>query len=215
MLTFVGVGPGDPELMTYKAVRAIKEADIVAMADSGMGGSAVSRIAAEWLTDKTLLPLKMPMKGKRETWTESHKAAAATLAKHLDKGENIAYLVLGDPMLYATSSYLSALLQGYDIRVIPGITAMCAASSLWNVPLCEDREPLTILPGFDAGQAMPEDNVIIMKASGHLETILKAGGDRAMYLARNAGMENEYIGLLKDADLTVHAYFSTVLVKPR
>ncbi len=71
-------------------------------------------------------------------------------------------------MLYATSSYLMALLKPwFEVRVVPGVTAMCAAAAELCVPLCEDRETLTILPGFEEGRALPDGSAVIMKAGGH------------------------------------------------
>lgn len=214
MITFVGMGPGDPELMTLKAVRAIREADLIAMPDTGLGASAVTHIAGDLLEGKEILMLYMPMRGGRDAWRDAHAQAAQTLAQRLRQGANIAYLVLGDPMLYATGSYLMALLKPeFEVRVIPGVTSMCAAAAELRVPLCEDRERLEIRPGFQPGDNLEGDNLVIMKANGKLRHILEAGGNRKMYLARNIGMDNAYAGPLQDADLDAHAYFSTVLVK--
>lgn len=214
MITFVGMGPGDPELMTLKAVRAIREADLIAMPDTGLGASAVTAIAGDLLKGKELLMLYMPMRGGRDAWRDAHAQAVETLKARLRQGANIAYLVLGDPMLYATGSYLMALLKPeFEVRVIPGVTAMCAAAAELQVPLCEDRERLEIRPGFAPEDPLGDGNVVIMKANGKLRQILEAGEGREMYLARNIGMDNAYAGPLQDADLDVHAYFSTVLVK--
>lgn len=214
MITFVGMGPGDPELMTLKAVRAIREADLIAMPDTGLGASAVTQIAGDLLQDKIILKLYMPMRGGKESWQSAHADAVETLKENLREGKNIAYLVLGDPMLYATSSYLMARLKPeFEVKVIPGITAMCAAAAEIQVPLCEDRETLEVRPGFKTGDTLDGDNIVIMKANGKLRDILQAGENRRLYLACNIGMERSYAGLLQDADLDEHAYFSTVIVK--
>ena len=215
MIAFVGVGPGDPELLTLKAVRIIREADVVAVPKSGGGAGAAETIAASLLEGKEVLRLPMPMRGPREAWREAHEQAAIALAERLERGENVAYLVLGDPMLYATSSYLMALLKPrFEVRVVPGVTAMCAAAAELCVPLCEDRETLTILPGFEEGRALPDGSAVIMKAGGHLREILAAGEGREMYLARSIGMEGAYAGPLLEAEADGRAYFSTVLVRP-
>lgn len=214
MITFVGMGPGDPELLTLKAVRAIREADWIAMPDTGMGSSAVTAIAGDLLEGKRVLKLYMPMRGGRDSWRDAHAQAVEALSERLEAGENVAYLVLGDPMLYATGSYLMAMLADrFETRVIPGVTSMCAAAARLKVPLCEDRQRLQVWPGFPEGSALPDGNVVVMKANGKLREILAAGEGREMYLARNIGMEGEYAGPLRDADLDVHAYFSTVLVR--
>lgn len=214
MITFVGMGPGDPELLTLKAVRAIREAELIAMPDTGLGSSAVTAIAGDLLEGKEILRLYMPMKGGRTAWQDAHQKAVDALAERLERSVRIAYLVLGDPMLYATGSYLLKLLKPrFEVHVIPGVTAMCAAAAELQVPLCEDREKLEIWPGFREGDELPDHNVVVMKAGGHLQEIQEAGAGREIYLARNVGMPNAYLGPLSDADLDVHAYFSTVLLK--
>ena len=216
MITFVGMGPGDPELMTMKAVRAIREADLIAIPDTGLGTSTVSAIAGDLLKGKEVLKLYMPMKGTRDAWRSAHEEAIQILSSHLEQGKNIAYLVLGDPMLYATSSYLAAALRvRFEVKIIPGVTAMCAAAAQLQVPLCENRESLEIRPGYSAGEPLPEYNLVIMKAGRHLREIQAASEGREAYLARNIGMEDEYFGPLEDADPNVRAYFSTVLIKPK
>lgn len=217
MITFVGMGPGDPELMTLAAVRALREADVIAYPETDNGRSVVCAIAGDLMEGKELLPLHMPMVGRRGNWEESHMNAAQALREVLDAGKNVAYPVLGDPMLYATSSYLHRLLAAdYDTKVIPGITAMCAAAAAWQTPLCEEREILEVRPGYTEGDSLPDHNVVIMKAGRALDAIETAGEGREMYLARNLGMpEGSYAGPLKDADKDAVSYFSTVLVKPK
>lgn len=216
MITFVGMGPGDPELLTLKAVRAIREADLIAVPDSGAGEGAAESIAGELLEGKELLHLSMPMRGDKSAWQDAHREAADVLAARLESGANIAYLVLGDPMLYATGSYLMARLSDrFETRVIPGVTAMCAAAAKLRKPLCEGRERLEVWPGFPEGSALPDGNAVIMKAGGRLREILAAGEGREMYLARSIGMEGEYAGALSEADLDARTYFSTVLVKAK
>lgn len=214
MITFVGVGPGDPELLTLKAVRAIRAAEVVAVPQSGDGMGAAERIVASLLKNKETLRLQMPMRGAREAWLDAHEKAAQALAEQLERGREVVYLALGDPLFYATSGYLiKRLRQRFETRVIPGVPAMCAAAAQLRVPLCEAREPLTVLPGFAEGDALPAGNVVIMKAGGHLREILAAGFGREMYLARNLGMPGEYAGPLAEANLDEKAYFSTVIIR--
>lgn len=215
MLSFVGVGPGDPELITLKALRLIREADVVALADTGLGDSAVARILGDALNGKALLRLSMPMKGDRESWADAHIAAARQLAARLDAGESIAYPVLGDPLLYATSGYLLALLKDrYPVQVVPGVAAVLAGASAARLPLAEADEPLTILPGLKPGQALPEGNVAVMKASRCLNEIARQLAGRQHVMLRNLGMPDEYIGPIQDAP-EGRSYFTTVIVKAR
>lgn len=214
MLTFVGVGPGDPELITLKAIRAIEKADLIAIADSGKE-SAVERIAGEYFENKPVLRLSMPMMGKKEDWHASHVDAAKTLIDELHKGKNIAYPVLGDPSLYATSSYLLPLIKPHHpCTVIPGVPAMCAVAAAFQIPLAEDRQPLSVLPGLPKDEKIPDGNIIIMKAGRDIKIIQEKLAHRQAYLAVNLGLPQEQLAPLKEAQLDQSSYFTTILVKP-
>ncbi len=127
MLYFVGVGPGDPELVTLKAARLMREADAIALPDGGSAGAA-ERIAAEWIAGKPVLKLEMPMRGGREDWRAAHAAAAEKLLQWLERYPTMVYPVLGDPGVFASSSYLHRLVAPkHPCEIVPGVPAMCAA----------------------------------------------------------------------------------------
>ncbi|MEG2387682.1 MAG: precorrin-2 C(20)-methyltransferase [Clostridia bacterium] len=210
-VAFVGVGPGDPELMTIKAVSAIRNADVLALADSGTH-SVVMRILGDLAEGKQLLRLKIPMTGDRAQWTRAHGRAAELVEECLLAGKHVAYPVLGDPSLYASSGYLLARLKDhFACEVIPGVPAMCAAAAAAQVPLCEGRERLTVLPGFSQGEPLPAGNALVMKAGGALEAIAGAALGRKAYVVRNLGMPDAQVGTLQDE--FAPSYFTTVLVK--
>jgi precorrin-2 C(20)-methyltransferase len=214
MLTFVGVGPSDPELVTLKAVWALEAADLIALPDSGAGEGAAEKIASRWITGKERLHLPMPMRGEKEDWREAHRDAARVLMEHLAAGRRIAYPVLGDPLLYATSGYLLKLIRPhYACEVIPGVPAMCAAAAALGAPLAEGREKLTILPGFGEGDQLPEGAVVVLKAGRALDAIRASLYGRSALLAQNLGMPGEYLGQIAGADAR-ESYFSTVLIGP-
>ena len=213
MLSFVGVGPGDPDLMTILAVRALARADIVAIADSGSGDSAVLRIAGPLVEGKPVLKQKIPMR-PGEDWSPAHDRAAEMLIRRLRSGAHVAYPVLGDPSLYASSIYLyRRIAPRFPCEVIPGVPAMCAAAAL-GIPLAEGRKRLTVLPGFAEGDRLPEDAVVVLKAGHSLDAIRTSLNGRPAFLAQNLGMPDEYLGRLTEAD-TRETYFSTVLIGPR
>ena len=214
MLIFVGVGPGDPELMTLKAARIIREAPAIAIPDTGLGDSAVLKIAGDLIGDKPLIRLYMPMRGTRAEWAESHAEAVAELKKALDKYGTVAYPVLGDPSIYATSSYLMRLLQPeYECEVIPGIPAMCAAAAQLKVPLCEQRESLTVLDAFADDDELPKSNAVVMKSGKRLNSLKEKCAEREAYAIRNCGMDHEWLGPLADIPEDGYSYFTTVIVK--
>lgn len=212
MLYFVGVGPGDPELITMKAARILQEADAIALPDSGKE-SVVWKIAGKWMEGKPVCRLSIPMKGKREDWEDAHQHAAETLLKWLQKYETIAYPVLGDPGIYASSSYLMKRIASYHpCKVVPGIPAMCAAAAELGIPLCEQGESLLVADSLIEETNVFRKNVVIMKSRGKLAEIKKCFPEREAYIVRNFGFEDQWVGELKE-NADDDSYFTTVLVK--
>lgn len=214
MLYFVGIGPGDPELLTLKAVRLLREADAIAYADTGMGSSAVAGILGELMDGKPLCPLHIPMKGNRADWLEAHRRAADELVALLERYPNMVYPVLGDPGVYASSSYLMRLVeQRHPCGTVPGITTMCAAAAELGVALCEQGESLTILDGIESGAALPDGNAVVMKSGRRLAELKAAAAGREAFAVRNLGMNNAWKGRLEDIPEDDYSYFTTVIVK--
>lgn len=214
MIVFVGVGPGDPELMTLKAVRMLREADVIVLPDSGMGESTVMKITGALTKAKPVHPLHIPMKGNRRDWEDAHDKAVKTMLELADQYDTVVYPVLGDPGIYASSSYLMAKLTGkHPCSVVPGVPAMCAMAAELGVPLCEQRESLTVCDSFTEGDTIPPGNVVIMKSGKSLESLQKAAQGRKAYAACNVGMENAWLGALDQIKLGNYSYFTTVIVK--
>ena len=212
MLYFVGVGPGDPELVTMKAARILQEANAVAIPDSGKD-SVVWKIAGKWMEGKPLCRLPMPMKGGRADWEDAHRRAAEILLEWLQEYETIAYPVLGDPGVYASGSYLmKRIAPHHPCKVIPGIPAMCAAAAELGIELCEQGENLTVIDHLQE-EKLPDGNVVVMKGSRCIEKIKSAAAGRQAYAVCNLGMDNMWTGSLENrAELPV-SYFTTVIVK--
>ena len=212
MLTFVGIGPGDPELLTLKAVRILREVDAVALADRGVA----LKIVEKWIEGKPVLKLDLPMRGNRVDWGKAHESAVRELLAWLEKYPSIAFPVLGDPSVFATGSYLYRRIQGrHPCAVVPGIPAMCAAAAKLGVPLCEKGETLMIMDHFEDEDALPEENVVIMKSGKRMDALRRAAHGREAYVVRNLGMEEEWIGNLSDAPDMDQFYFTTTVVRAR
>ena len=131
----VGVGPGDPELMTLKAVRLIRENEVIAVPGKNARESVAYKIAlgaVPEIADKTLVPVYMPMVRDREKLAQEHQRGAKLLEEYLDQGKNVVYLTLGDSTVYCTFSYLQHILEddGYEVELVSGITSFCAALRL-------------------------------------------------------------------------------------
>ena len=150
MLYFVGVGPGDPELITMKAVRILQEAAVIVLPDSGRD-SVVWKIIEKWVKDKPVYSVSIPMHGMKQEWHEAHRRAAEHIRELMKEYETAAYPVLGDPGIYASGSYLMKHISAhYPCSVIPGVPAMCAAAAELGIPLCEQHEDLWVTDTFDA-----------------------------------------------------------------
>jgi precorrin-2 C(20)-methyltransferase len=173
----------------------------------------VLRITGPLVSGKPVLKLEMPMT-PGEDWGPAHDRAVETLLRQLRKGVRIAYPVLGDPSLYASSIYLyRRVAPRHPCEIIPGVPAMCAAAAALGVPLAEGGETLTVLSGFGESDSLPGGSVVVLKAGRALHRIREAAGSRRALLARNLGMPDEYIGGLDGVNADA-SYYSTVLIGP-
>ena len=138
----VGVGPGDPELITLKALRLTKEADILAFPGEKPIESVAYRImkgAYPEIDSKQMISLPMPMIKDREELKRVHDEGAKIIAKWLEKGKNVVFLTLGDPTVYSTYIYVHKRVEqlGYATEIVSGITSFCAVSARFNEGLVE------------------------------------------------------------------------------
>ncbi|MBO4306041.1 MAG: precorrin-2 C(20)-methyltransferase [Clostridia bacterium] len=218
----VGVGPGDPELLTLKAIKIIRENDVIAVAGSDARGSVAYKIASAVIPEmenKTILSLHMPMIRDRNALSIEHEKCAKQIESFLDMGKNVVYITLGDPTVYCTFSYLQHFLErdGYEVELISGIPSFCAAAARLNTPLCEWDEPLRIIPAVhvEAADMLSSDNCVIMKSASRMKEvkqILEASG-RTVKAVENCGMKDERVFLSADEIPDEAGYFSLIIVK--
>lgn len=217
----VGVGPGDPELLTLKAARIIRECAVVAVPDSGAGGQVALDIARAHIGDREVLRLYLPMTRDKAELDRCRDQAAAEICRQLDAGWSVAFLTLGDPTVYSTYSYLHERVagRGYEARMVPGVPSFCAAAAALGAPLCEAGQPLHIAP---ASYAYPERVLalpgtrVLMKSGKKMVRVLALLRDRGLLgsamLAEQVGMAGERL----ERNLTGRTeagYFSVVIVK--
>ena len=143
----IGVGPGDPELMTIKAVRIINQSDVIVVPGKQAEDSVAYRIAAgicEKLTEKQLIAVEMPMVRDEAILEAGHRAAAEQIEDLLDDGLTVSFLTLGDVTVYATYMYVHKLVaaDGYETEIINGITSFTATAARLNTDLVEKDQPL-------------------------------------------------------------------------
>ena len=218
----VGVGPGDPEYMTLRACRLIRENEIIAVPDKVPEDSVAYRIAAAAvpeLKDKTLLPVWMPMLRDREKIDAEHRKAAKLLETYLDAGRNVVFLTLGDPTVYCTFSYIQHYLEsdGYTVELVSGVTSFCAAAARLGVPLVEWDEQLHILPAVHRLEAQLDQpgNYVLMKSASAMPAVkdmLRRSG-RAVSMVENCCMASERCYRGVDAIPDDAGYFSLIIAK--
>lgn len=145
----IGVGPGDPELLTLKAAYILNEIDIllIPQTQKDKKGVAYTIIEPFLKKDVELLYVDFPMVADEEVFMKAGQLAAELIVERVKSGENCAYITLGDPSVYSTYGYIvKALINRVEIMTIPGITSFCAAAALANRPLVEKDEIFTIIP---------------------------------------------------------------------
>ncbi len=221
----VSVGPGDPELMTLKAVRCIENCPVLAAPQTAAGRMLALDIAkgAVDVSGKIILPLHFAMSRDPEVLKASHAAAADAVRAHLDAGRDVALLNLGDVSIYATYGYLEEILtaQGYAAVRIAGVPSFCAAAARLGQSLTGGMEqPLTIAPGRHLEQVLAAPGAkVLMKTGRHLPKTLDALRERGLLansaMVCNCGLPDEAVfPTLTDYDPAQDAgYFATILVK--
>ena len=226
----VGTGPGDPDLLTIKAVRAIESADVVAYFAKQGNASNARNIVADLLTTQIEEQLGYPVTTEIDRRHDDYKAAtngfyaeaAARIAAHLDAGRSVAVLSEGDPLFYGSYMHIHVRLASrYDTEVIPGITAMSGCWSQAGLPLVQGDDLLSVLPGpldeVDLRSRLDNtDGAVIMKVGRNLPKIrraIEAAGrlDDAVYVERGT-MANGHAIRLADKTDDIAPYFAIVLV---
>src|SRR3954471_12625713 len=226
----VGVGPGDPELVTVKARRLIESADVVAYPVAKKGRGVARGVAAPYLREGQVeLALTYPVTteetdhpgGYSGALREFYDASAAEIAVHLDAGRDVAVLCEGDPFFYGSYMYLhERLAPRYETEVVPGVTAFSAAAASAGTPLAKRDDVLTVLPGTLPPDALAArlrdtDAAVVMKLGrtfdGVRDAAERAGvAGRGVYVERASSAE-ERSEALRDVSGSV-PYMSLVLV---
>lgn len=222
----LGIGPGDPELITLKALRLLQSADIVAYPAPETGDSLARRIVATHLKGgQTELAIRMPLTVARFPAQAVYDQAASDLAAHLQQGRNIAVLCEGDPFLYGSFMYLfGRLAERFRVEVVPGVSSLNACAAALGHPLASRNDVLTVIPApLDdetiAQKLLHTDAAAILKLGRHgprIVALLQQLGllDRAHYIER-ATMAEQRILPLKDVDPQGIPYFAMILIHKR
>lgn len=228
----VGTGPGDPDLLTLKAVKALNAADVVAFfAKRGARGNGRTIVDGHMRADVIELPLIYPVTVEEHKDSESYKNAidgffdesAAQIAFHLQAGRTVAVLSEGDPLFYGSYMHLHLrLAPHFPAEVIPGVTAMSGCWSMANLPLVQGDDILSVLPGTLSEEVLGErlagtDGAVIMKVGRNLPKIRRALSsvgklEGAVYVERGTMANGAAMPLVERDELLPAPYFSLVLV---
>ncbi|WP_298815413.1 precorrin-2 C(20)-methyltransferase [Chloroflexus sp.] len=231
-LTVIGLGPGDPELITLKGLRALQAADIIFAPQNRDGDSSIAlRIADLWIDHdrQRIVTLPLPMTRDSGQLRPAWQAAAAVMTAGLRERPRGVYLLLGDPLLYGTFVYLwrelRTLAPDLPVKIIPGVTSFAAAAAAGGLPLALADERLIVLPAsYETDAAALQRllaefaTVVLMKAGSVLPSIVTAleqAGllDHALY-AERVGLEGEFITRdLRALDPQHRPYLSLVIVR--
>ncbi len=217
----LGVGPGDPELITLKALRRLQAARAVAF--PVQRGESVARaiVAAYLREDQDQIAIDAPMTGG-DSAQPGYDAAAATIAGYLDRGEDVAVLCEGDPLFYGSFIYLLGRLAGkHQVEVVPGVTSLTACAAALPLPLVGRDERLAVMPAILPNDRLREgfvfgDAVAIVKVGRHfarLAALIQELGltDRAHYVER-ASHAVQRVLPLAEVDPATATYFAIILV---
>ena len=219
----VGVGPGDPKLMTYKAVETIQKCQVVAVPKSGNSEQVALNIAKEFIKNQTLIDCYMPMIRDKQALRKQHEEVVSELKGYLDKGQDIAFLTLGDPTIYSTYMYIHRLIKemGYETEIIPGISSICSVAAALNDSLCEGSDCLHIIPASYKGKEDYldlEGTKVLMKTGKSMEKVKQHLKEKCLYerawAVECASMPNEKIHESLDT-VEESSYFSVIVVKER
>lgn len=224
-LTGVGVGPGDPELLTLKAVRVLAEAAVIAFPTGADGAGMARRIAAAHVPPgRVELPLPLTFDPARPA-DDDYDRAAVAIAAHLDAGRDVAYLCEGDPFFYGSFIPLHRRLANrYPVRVVPGVASPMAAAAALGRPLAERDETFAVIPATlpaetIAARLRATDSAVVLKLGRHLgkvaETARKLGLDADAQCAERVGLPDERLRTLHEAEAGELPYFALLLLRGR
>jgi precorrin-2/cobalt-factor-2 C20-methyltransferase len=221
----LGLGPGDPELVTLKALRLLRAVPVVAYPAPEDGDSFARQIVAEGLDPKQReIKVRFPMRPGPPP-AAIYDRAAAQLAAVLDGGDDIAYLCQGDPLFYGSfAGILTRLATRYRVTIVPGVSSLTACAAAASAPLVQRDEILAVIPA-----GLPEDELAARLAEAEFAAIIKLGRhfaklrrvlarlgllDGAVYVER-ASLPNQRVAPLATIDPASVPYFATALVRCR
>ncbi len=219
----IGLGPGDPELLTIKATRIIESAPVIAYPAPEIGDSFARSIASSLITKNQLeIIIRTPMNLERFPVNEVYDKASETIKRHLNSGSDVAVLCEGDPFLYGSFSYIFFRLSSeFDINIVPGVSSVSACAAASGRPLVLKNQTLSIVPATLAISELRRlflvsEGIAIMKVGRHLEKIRKVLQELKLeqfaYYVEYASLKGERVSPLANTVGWKAPYFSMILI---
>ncbi len=217
----IGVGPGDPELLTLKGLRIIASVPVIAyLAPAGSDSLARAIVADHLPGGQTEIAVPIAM---GEAAGQAYDRSAREIAGHLEAGRDVAVLCEGDPFFYGSFMYLHARLAGsHRVRVVPGVSSLTAAAAAASMALASKDQVLTVVPAILPEDALAArlglgDAAAIVKVGRHLDKVRRvlkeSGRERGALYVERATMEAERVAPLEEVEAA--PYFSMILVPER
>ena len=227
----LGVGPGDPELITVKALRLLRESPVVAyFVAKGKKGNAFGIIEAHLQEAQTQMPLVYPVTTEvlpeplsyEQVISDFYDQAAVEVAVHLDAGRDVAVICEGDPFFYGSYMYLhDRLAAQYQVEVVPGVCSMLGCASVLGTPLVYRNQSLSVLSGVlpeaELKQRLQDaEAAVVMKLGRNFEKVRRVlqelGIDQRAHYVERATMGNQRIVALDDVEPMSSPYFSMIVI---
>ncbi len=219
----LGVGPGDPELITLKSWRILSMAEVVAYPLAPSGTTRARDVASHFIPEDVIeLPLDIPFGASELETASAYDKAAESIAAHLEAGRNVAFLCMGDPLFHGSFSYLmDRLVERHSVEVVPGVAAPMSCAAALRRPLARRESILKVLPATTNPERLHREiatgpaTLVFIKAGRHipaLRRLLEAANllDSA-YVVEDAGGEQQRLLPMREAGDT-SPYFSTIMV---
>ncbi|TRU45771.1 MAG: precorrin-2 C(20)-methyltransferase [Microcystis aeruginosa Ma_QC_Ca_00000000_S207] len=218
----LGIGPGDPELLTLKAHRILTTVPVIAYPTLESGKVLARAIVSDFIRPEQIeIPMPLPFSVERSSQPH-YDIAAENIAEHLNLGRDVAVLCVGDPMLYGTFMYIfNRLCDRFSIEVVPGISSVMASAAMLGVPITYRNDVFSIMPATLEAEILRDrlvfiDAAAIIKLGRHftkVRDILQELGllERALYIER-ATLPNQQIIPITEIDPEAVTYWSLILI---
>ena len=219
----VGVGPGDPELITMKAQRLIGEARVLAYPTDKAGNSRAYNIAKAFVRPETeLLGFYLPMVPDPQPAQKAYDRVASDISIALNAGKSVVYLCEGDPLFYGSFSYVhTRLKEDHAIEIVPGVSSLTACSAAAGVPLAGRNDILKVVPATLSKRELKttlseEQSVVLIKIGRHFKKVLKVIEEldlsQQAFLVQDATTSGERLQNLACSSLSTPSYFSSIVI---